>query len=84
MNDRVITDAERFNFLCDCKDWAALDILAERLGDRDGLTKKVDALIKESQGEWMTKWTKCGQDYLLINLELMPTGTATLGRGCVW
>jgi hypothetical protein len=51
MNDRVITDAERFNFLCDCKDWAALDILAERLGDRDGLTKKVDDLIKESQGE---------------------------------
>jgi hypothetical protein len=51
MNERVITDAERFNFLCDCKDWAALDMLAERLGDRAELTKMVDDLIKESQGD---------------------------------
>ncbi len=50
MNKRVITDAERFNFLCDCDDESALDILAEQLGDRAGLTKMVDDLIKE-QGE---------------------------------
>jgi hypothetical protein len=50
-NERVITDAERFNFLCDCSDGDALDILGEQLGDRDGLTKMVDDLIKESQGD---------------------------------
>jgi hypothetical protein len=47
MTKRVITDVERFNFLCDCENESALDILAEQLGDRAGLTKMVDALIKE-------------------------------------
>jgi hypothetical protein len=47
MTKRVITDTERFNFLCDCEDEGALDLLSEHLGDRGGLTKWVDALIEE-------------------------------------
>jgi hypothetical protein len=47
MTERVITDAERFNFLCDCENESALDILAEQLGVRDRLTKMIDDLIKE-------------------------------------
>jgi hypothetical protein len=47
MTKRVITDTERFNFLCDCEDEGALNLLSEQLGDRGGLTKWVDALIEE-------------------------------------
>jgi CheY-specific phosphatase CheX len=43
----VITDTERFNFLCDCQDDNALNILAEMLGNRAELTEMVDDLIKE-------------------------------------
>lgn len=41
------SDAERFNFLCDCDNDQALDILCEALGKRDELIDLVDALIKE-------------------------------------
>lgn len=47
MTKRVITDAERFNFLCDCEDEYTLDILAEAVGRRIELTEIVDSLIKE-------------------------------------
>ncbi len=47
MTKRVRTDTERFNFLCDCEDEGVLDMLAEKLGNRFGLTKWVDALIEE-------------------------------------
>lgn len=40
-------NAERYEFLCTCTDEFALDLLAERLGDRDGLNELVDALIAE-------------------------------------
>jgi CheY-specific phosphatase CheX len=50
MNKKVITDAERYNFICDCEDENALNILSEMLGNRARLTKMVDDLINE-QGE---------------------------------
>jgi hypothetical protein len=40
-------NAQRFEFLCDCKDDATLDCLAEELGNRKGLIALIDALIAE-------------------------------------
>lgn len=40
-------DAERFNFLCDCDNEQALDLLANHVGQREDLIELVDELIKE-------------------------------------
>lgn len=40
-------DAERFNFLCDCENEQALDLLANHVGHREDLIELVDELIKE-------------------------------------
>jgi len=47
MINRVITDIERFNFLCDCQDENALNVMAEMLGNRAKLTEMIDDLIQE-------------------------------------
>jgi hypothetical protein len=47
MNKQVITDAERYNFICDCEDEDILDILSKLVGNRQELTEMVDDLINE-------------------------------------
>lgn len=45
--ESLAKDTERFNFLCDCENEQALDLLAENLGQREELIVLVDELIKE-------------------------------------
>ena len=45
--ESLAKDAERFNFLCDCENEQALDLLANHVGQREDLIELVDELIKE-------------------------------------
>ena len=45
--ESLVKDAERFNFLCDCENEQALDLLANHVGQREDLIELVDELIKE-------------------------------------
>ena len=44
-------NAERYEFLCTCRDEVKLDLLAECIGNRDALNKLVDAFIEEKKLE---------------------------------
>jgi len=44
-----ITDAERYEFLCTCKDEVTMDFLAECIGSRTALSAFVDELIREQK-----------------------------------
>ena len=46
--ESLVKDAERFNFLCDCENEQALDLLANHVGQREDLIELVDELIKDA------------------------------------
>ena len=46
--ESLAKDAERFNFLCDCENEQALDLLANHVGQREELIALVDELIMEA------------------------------------